>query len=119
MQRRNRDVAEVCDDGNNNSGDGCSADCKTVESGWQCRVPGRACVPLCGDGKITGNEKCDDGNTDSGDGCSATCQLEPGASCSGTPSKCTVATCGDGVQDTGEACDCGNKADALPAGARE
>ncbi|MFL5307000.1 MAG: DUF4215 domain-containing protein [Polyangia bacterium] len=107
---------EVCDDGNNNSGDGCSADCKTVESGWQCRVPGRACVPLCGDGKITGNEKCDDGNTDSGDGCSATCQLEPGASCSGTPSKCTVAKCGDGVQDTGEACDCGTKSDALPAG---
>ena len=71
---------------------------------------------MCGDGKITGNEKCDDGNTDSGDGCSATCQLEPGASCSGTPSMCTVAKCGDGVQETGEACDCGNKPDALPAG---
>ena len=41
---------EACDDGNKVSGDGCSADCKTVEPGWQCRVPGKKCVPLCGDG---------------------------------------------------------------------
>jgi cysteine-rich repeat protein len=27
---------ETCDDGNTISGDGCSADCKTVEPGWTC-----------------------------------------------------------------------------------
>ena len=63
---------EACDDGNKVSGDGCSADCKTVEPGWQCRVPGKKCVPLCGDGIITSTEKCDDGNAVSGDGCSST-----------------------------------------------
>ena len=45
------------------SGDGCSADCKTVEAGYECRVPGRACVPLCGDGMKIAGESCDDGNT--------------------------------------------------------
>jgi fibro-slime domain-containing protein len=106
---------EACDDGNQTGGDGCSADCKSVESGWQCRVPGKPCIPLCGDGKITGNEQCDDGNTNPGDGCSATCQLEPGASCTGMPSKCTVASCGNGVVETGEACDCGTDPTKLPA----
>ena len=72
---------EACDDGNTVSGDGCSGDCKTVEPGYQCRMPGKPCVPLCGDGVITGSETCDDGNTVSGDGCSSTCQLEPGSSC--------------------------------------
>ena len=27
---------EVCDDGNADDGDGCSADCTTVEPGWTC-----------------------------------------------------------------------------------
>ena len=45
---------ETCDDGNTNAGDGCSADCKTIEPGWECRVPGKKCVPLCGDGMLTG-----------------------------------------------------------------
>ena len=31
-----RNNREVCDDGNNVDGDGCSADCKTVETGWVC-----------------------------------------------------------------------------------
>lgn len=26
----------ICDDGNNVDGDGCSADCSTVETGWHC-----------------------------------------------------------------------------------
>ena len=29
---------ESCDDGNNQSGDGCSSDCFFVESGWQCET---------------------------------------------------------------------------------
>jgi fibro-slime domain-containing protein len=98
---------EACDDGNTTGGDGCSADCKTVEPGYQCRVPGRKCVPLCGDGKVIGSESCDDGNTTAGDGCSSTCQVEPGASCTGTPSVCTIAVCGNGVVEAGEACDLG------------
>ncbi|HXJ21894.1 MAG TPA: DUF4215 domain-containing protein [Polyangia bacterium] len=107
---------EACDDGNKTGGDGCSADCKMVESGWQCRVPGKPCIPLCGDGKVTASEQCDDGNTDPGDGCSSTCQLEPGASCTGMPSKCTVAQCGNGVQEMGEACDCGTDPANVPSG---
>ena len=75
---------EACDDGNQNNGDGCSADCKTVADGWQCRVPGKACFPICGDSVIiAGQEECDDGNTDNDDGCSTSCMLEPGWTCNG------------------------------------
>ncbi|MGC4092528.1 MAG: DUF4215 domain-containing protein [Polyangiaceae bacterium] len=98
--------AEACDDGNTNSGDGCSGDCKSVDAGWQCRVPGKPCVPLCGDGKITASEKCDDGNTNNGDGCSLTCLIEPGWSCDSS-GKCTKSVCGNGMQEAGESCDKG------------
>src|SRR5262252_619742 len=54
---------EACDDGNTDSGDGCSSDCRTVDPGYECRVPGRPCVPACGDGMKIGGEACDDGNT--------------------------------------------------------
>ena len=111
---------EACDDGNKMSGDGCSGDCSMVETGWQCRVPGKLCVPLCGDGIMTGTETCDDHNTDSMDGCSSTCQTEPGASCTkataGNPSVCTVALCGDGKVGAGEACDCGTDPTKFPTG---
>ena len=58
--------AESCDDGNLNSGDGCSSVC-TVESS------------VCGDNIKATTEACDDGNTVSNDGCSATCAIEQGA----------------------------------------
>ncbi|MGB8298070.1 MAG: DUF4215 domain-containing protein, partial [Polyangia bacterium] len=102
---------EVCDDGNTVSGDGCSSDCKTVEPGWQCRVPGKPCNPACGDGVITAGETCDDGNTVSGDGCSANCKLEMGFKCtgsSGQKSVCTPTVCGDGKVEGSEGCDDGN-----------
>ncbi len=102
---------ETCDDGNTADGDGCSADCSTVESGWQCRVPGKPCVPLCGDSVLTGQENCDDGNAMSGDGCSSTCLTEPGWSCEGTT--CTQALCGNGVVETGEGCDAGAEGNGL------
>jgi cysteine-rich repeat protein len=76
------DEGEECDDGNEQSGDGCSATCE------------REKVPCCGDGILDAGEKCDDGNTSNGDGCSSTCQLEP--------------RCGDGTVDAGEECDDGN-----------
>ncbi len=97
--------SEACDDGNTLAGDGCAADCTAVDPGWQCRVPGRKCVPLCGDGVITATENCDDGNAVSGDGCSSTCLTEPGWSCTGAT--CTQAVCGNGVVETGESCDAG------------
>jgi fibro-slime domain-containing protein len=97
---------ETCDDGNTVSGDGCSADCQTVEPGYQCRVPGKPCVPFCGDGMIIGTENCDDGNDNSGDGCSSTCLTEPGWDCStGT---CVQSVCGDGKLQRGESCDAGD-----------
>lgn len=97
---------EACDDGNMNAGDGCSFDCLAVESGWQCRVAGRACIPLCGDGVVTPPENCDDSNATSGDGCSSTCLTEPGYSCTGT--ECVQSVCGNGAVEAGETCDAGN-----------
>jgi fibro-slime domain-containing protein len=101
---------ETCDDGNATAGDGCSADCKTIEPGWECRVPGKKCVPLCGDGLLTGTEQCDDGNAMAGDGCSSTCLVEAGSSCVNTPlpSKCTKSVCGNAVVEAGENCDKGD-----------
>lgn len=98
---------EICDDGEGTpvDGDGCSADCKTIEDGWECRVPGRPCVPKCGDGNIIGSEKCDDGANADGDGCSATCQLEAGWVCGG--GTCHKTVCGDGTKEGSEACDKG------------
>jgi len=73
---------EACDDGNNDSGDYCSADCKTVT--------GR-----CGDGTVQNNETCDDGNTANGDYCSSDCQTITGS-------------CGDGTKQSNEQCDNGS-----------
>ncbi len=42
-------------------------------------------MPLCGDGKIEGDEQCDDSNVALGDGCSPTCTLEPLDTCPGLP----------------------------------
>jgi cysteine-rich repeat protein len=57
-------AAEMCDDGNTVSGDGCSADCRSDES--------------CGNGVVdpVTNEVCDDGNAFSNDGCDVTCSVE-------------------------------------------
>src|SRR5690606_19629729 len=50
-------------------GDGCSADCSSVETDYRCPTPGAACIyaPVaCGDGILNGTEACDDGNTEEG-----------------------------------------------------
>ena len=101
---------EACDDGNTVSGDGCSANCLTVEPGYSCVPPGKPCqkIAICGDGVVAPSEECDDGNTAAGDGCSPTCKYELGYKCSGSPSTCTHTTCGDGLKEGAESCDDGN-----------
>jgi cysteine-rich repeat protein len=107
---------EVCDDGNTNNGDGCSADCKSDETcgnsipdpamGEQCddgnAVQDDGChtdcqFARCGDGIIdtTLNEACDDAelNSNNPNGCRPNCQLP---------------RCGDDILDNGEICDDGN-----------
>jgi cysteine-rich repeat protein len=51
---------EVCDDGNDRSGDGCSADCRSRET--------------CGNRYVDtlAGEECDDGDRAAGDGCTST-----------------------------------------------
>ncbi len=105
------EVNEQCDDGNTQSGDGCKANC-TLQSGYRCSVPGKRCVPLCGDGvwiRGDGLEQCDDGNAEGGDGCSAKCQVEPGWVCDpDTGADCYATACGDGDVEGDEVCDEGS-----------
>jgi cysteine-rich repeat protein len=101
---------EVCDDGNNVSGDGCSADCRSQETcgngtvdvatGEQCDTSGQTptcnadcTVAFCGDGKVNASrgEACDTG------GPSATCNVF-----------CQFPACGNGVVEAPEQCDDGN-----------
>jgi cysteine-rich repeat protein len=83
--------AEVCDDGNNDSGDGCSADCKSNETcGNAIRDVGEGCD--CGDGSQASlPADCSGPNSNQmGSDCRANCQL-PG--------------CGDGVITPPEECE--------------
>jgi fibro-slime domain-containing protein len=100
-------LGEVCDDGNSQSGDGCSADCKTIEQNFSCLTPGEKCVSTvqCGDGKVTGTETCDDGNPDPKDGCDTSCQLEQGWLCPTPGDACVAAKCGDGIIAGVEQCE--------------
>ena len=121
-----RSGEEVCDDGNNVDGDGCSADCLSDETcgngvrddaaGERCddgnTDDGDACRGDCGSDYTCGNgvvdtvatggsvdEVCDDGNTANGDGCSAACDSDE--------------SCGNSIVDlgAGEVCDDGNMDD--------
>jgi cysteine-rich repeat protein len=100
-------LGEVCDDGNNVDGDGCTSHC-TVEPGYDCPKDGARCVFVCGNGdRAAGIKGCDDGNLLAGDGCSPTCTIEPGWICPvGKP--CVRVICGDGIRMGNEECDDGN-----------
>ena len=100
---------ESCDDGNADSGDGCSDHC-LVEDRWSCTGEPSVCTPNCGNGSVDSGETCDDGGTTDGDGCASDCVVEDGYSCSGQPSVCQP-NCGNGnVQSSeGEVCDDGNQ----------
>ena len=109
------DPGELCDDGNNQAGDGCSPDCRSnetcgngitdpvnleecddanLEDGDGCNMLCR--IERCGNSYVEPNELCDDGNTLPGDGCSPDCLSDE--------------TCGNGYVDwaLGEQCDDGN-----------
>ena len=110
-----RTGTEACDDGNTVSGDGCAADCTSVEAGFNCPRAGGACTAaakqVCGNGILEAGEFCDDGNSSGGDGCSADCKVESGFVCAAAGKLCTpIARCGDGRVDYlhGETCDDGN-----------
>ncbi len=123
--------AEICDDGNTTSSDGCDATCAAVEAGYACDVDAGvdgtcdtggagSVVPVCGDSTVIGGEICDDGNMTSGDGCNATCTaVETGYACTQdtTPADGTcdtggpgsvVTVCGDAIIVGAEVCDDGN-----------
>src|SRR5262245_314105 len=109
------DPSEVCDDGNQTDGDGCSADCSSDEScgnlemdvatGEVCddgnNLSGDGCRADCKSDESCGNqivdialgETCDDGNGVSGDGCNNLCQSNE--------------SCGNMITDVGEECDTG------------
>ena len=72
-------------------------------------MPPPPAAPVCGDGKLEGDEQCDDANTTAGDGCTSRCDREPGFACPqpGRPCQSTV-RCGDRTVSQGEACDDGN-----------
>ena len=69
---------EECDDGNNDSFDGCSSSCQ-IEAGYNCPGQPSVCTPqpsVCGNHVIEPPESCDDGrrNDDSGH-CKTNCTL--------------------------------------------
>lgn len=101
---------EACDDGNTLAGDGCPANCRSIEQGFTCALAGQSCrrVANCGDKIVTLPELCDDGNKTDGDGCSAKCKIEIGYKCTGNPSTCSKTVCGDGKSEGAESCDDGN-----------
>lgn len=98
---------EACDDGGRVDGDGCAANCLTVDPGFVCPVAGEPCIPFarCGDGVTALPEQCDVGAFVDGDGCTDACKLEQGWACAGSPSVCHETTCGDGNQEGTETCE--------------
>ena len=107
------DLGEQCDDGNRNSGDGCEADCSSVEEGYDCPIAGGTCTiieTVCGDGNLGWDEDCDDNNSKDGDGCTADCIRENGYVCPYQGAPC-IPDCGDGVVTASESCDDGNDDD--------
>lgn len=125
----NTGCAEVCDDGNATSGDGCSSNCLSEET---CR---NHIVDPLGNGLGNPPEICDDGNQIDSDACRNDCRggagcgnglvdILSGEQCDSglfetatcdygadrqDPQNCTLPVCGDGHRNAlaGEACDPG------------
>ncbi len=96
---------ETCDDGNVQSGDGCSADC-AQEQGYRCTDAGPgSCVDIDECAEMTDN--CDASATCTNTPGSFVCACPPGFSGDGI--SCT-AGCGNSVKADPEQCDDGNQA---------
>ena len=103
-----RSIAEECDDGNEEIGDGCSKSCR-IEAGYRCPLEGQKCIEVvCGDGTLEEGEECDDGNQEIGDGCGDGCRIEAGYRCPLIGRPCQASECGDGISVHVEECDDGN-----------
>ena len=61
------DPEETCDPGTAGPVDGCDTACRTID-GWSCDGAPSTCTPICGDGRILGEEDCE------GDPGEATCE---------------------------------------------
>ncbi len=53
--KNDADMLEVCDDGNNVSGDGCAKGCMTIEQPYVCPLVGK-CNLYCGNGIFEGDD---------------------------------------------------------------
>ena len=77
---------EVCDDGNDVDGDGCSSSCRAIEAGYDCDTTlGRTSVcynTTCGDGIRVAGEDCDAGGNANETGCLADCSILSHFGCS-------------------------------------
>jgi len=107
---------EACDDGDDQTQDGCSPFCQ-IEPDWECAGSPSRCNRLCGNGREDVGEECDDDNQTSDDGCSTACAEEGGYECTGWPSEC-LTDCGDGTVAGDETCDDGDEGlnDGCPSG---
>ncbi|MFH1109197.1 MAG: DUF4215 domain-containing protein [Planctomycetota bacterium] len=104
--KRNSSANEVCDDGNENNGDGCKSNCRDTETGFTCTGSAPTiCTPICGDGMVVGGELCDDGFADACGTCNATCSGPGSGSVCGDGDLCPeTEDCDDGNILDGDAC---------------
>ncbi|MBU1219783.1 hypothetical protein KKF34_05815 [Myxococcota bacterium] len=105
--------SEQCDDGNSNSGDGCSASC-LVERYCTDENETASCTGWCGDGQVNGPEVCDGDNFGY-----YTCEffgyyggtLSCSDDCTEFLTHYCSGFCGDGTQNSVESCDGDRPAD--------
>lgn len=107
------EIGELCDDGNEEDDDGCSADCLESDPDFLCLEEGEPCVRVvtCGNGIMEGDEACDDGNEEDADGCFGDCsEIQDGYSCPKPGADCVLdPVCGNGTRERGEGCDDGEE----------
>jgi cysteine-rich repeat protein len=108
----NTAAGELCDDGNEQSGDGCSSTCMTEV------------IIQCGNGILEAGEQCDDANTVETDFCTNSCtnatcgdsilcstcnneECDTGGQSESCNFNCTIPSCGDGIVNSaaGEQCE--------------
>jgi cysteine-rich repeat protein len=103
----NLDNGEACDDGNTVDGDGCSADCATVELGYECPTPGAKCL-LALTSVCTDHSECASGRcaVDPNDAEKKTCQnkLDKDAVCLDDADCLDTLKCLDNATADGKVC---------------